>query len=209
MILTLNPLRPIQSQPGKKSLTLSPRRNAKSSPCCFCSALPPANPPRLSNKQAAVKEIQLDKGQVALVDDDDFERVNAFKWQSTWNNNTGFFYAKRTECNNGKSSSIYMSRFIMNTPKGITCDHINHNTLDNRKSNLRNCTYSQNSFNRRTRKDNAVQHKNITASCGKFRVQLMINKKYVFRKTFSTLQEAIFARDRERKIHFGEFDCKE
>lgn len=156
-----------------------------------------------------MKEIQLNKDQVALVDDDEFERVNAFKWHATWNKDTRSFYARRTINNKGKFTTILMSRFIMNTPKGLTCDHINHNTLDNRKSNLRNCTPSQNSLNRRTRADNALQQKNIVARSGKFQVQLMVNKKIVFLKTFPTLQEAITAREREAKKHLGKFYCEE
>src|SRR3990167_67351 len=81
----------------------------------------------------------------ALIDDEDYVLINKFKWCYS---NHG--YATRTQCiSSNKDKKIYMHREIMK-PKNKKCvDHINHNTLDNRKINLRVCSHSQNLMNRK------------------------------------------------------------
>lgn len=80
-----------------------------------------------------MKEISLTKNKVALVDDDDFERVSVRKWSY---HHTGYAVSGKPQ--------ISLHRFIFKAKKGQILDHINCNKLDNRKSNLRLCTTSQN-----------------------------------------------------------------
>lgn len=75
----------------------------------------------------------------ALVDDKDFESLNKYKW---------FIHAGYV-ARKSNYKTISMHREIMQTPKGLLTDHINHNPLDNRRLNLRVCTFSQNNMNRR------------------------------------------------------------
>lgn len=97
-----------------------------------------------------MKTIPLTQGQVALVDDDDFERLSMFSWHAAWNPSTQSFYAKRTTPHeNGKQRTIRMHRAIVNASEGSTVDHKNHNTLDCQKSNLRVCTTADNVRNRK------------------------------------------------------------
>jgi hypothetical protein len=156
-----------------------------------------------------MKEIPLTQGQVALVDDEDFERVNAFKWYARWLTQTKSFYAARNTGPRRNRKMILMARFIMNTPKGMECDHIQHNTLDNRKNNLRNCTRSQNSMNKRLRSDNTTGFKDISKNNGSYLTQVWANGRYVYCKCFPTLEEAIAARDEAVKKYHGEFACTE
>jgi len=86
------------------------------------------------------KEIKMSNGRTIIVDDEDFEHLNQFKW-CAFGNHIGRYSKER--------KLVYMHRYLMNTPKEMVCDHINGNPLDNRKSNLRNCTQSQNCMNRR------------------------------------------------------------
>ena len=86
------------------------------------------------------KSIPLTKGFFAIVDDEDFDKLNIFKWYYISNR-----YAARW---NGKEN-ICMHREIMNTPDKMETDHINGNGLDNRKENLRICTTSENAKNRK------------------------------------------------------------
>ena len=61
----------------------------------------------------------------------------------------------------GEQQTIIMHRAILNAPPGVPVDHANGNGLDNRKANLRTCSSSQNSQNRR-RVSGAVRLKGVT-----------------------------------------------
>ncbi len=96
-----------------------------------------------------MKKIPLTQGKFALVDDEDFEWLNQFRWFAHYEPRPDAFYANRNVSKEHKGEPVRMARLIMNTPKGMVCDHINGNTLDNRKSNLRNCSVAQNNMNRK------------------------------------------------------------
>ena len=69
------------------------------------------------------------------------------KWNA-YPNVMGGFYAACRIFRNGKNTTLYMHRLIMGEPKGKQVDHWNHDTLDNRRSNLRIVTNRQNNENR-------------------------------------------------------------
>lgn len=106
-----------------------------------------------------MKEVLLTKGLKALVDDEDFQKVNAFKWCASKCCN--MWYAMRGETRNGKRRTIYMHRFIMNALPNTEIDHRDNNTMNNQKSNLRFCTRSQNLMNARIRSDNVSGYKGV------------------------------------------------
>jgi hypothetical protein len=91
--------------------------------------------------------VPLTQGQYAIVSPCDFERVSQFKWRALWESHTKSFYAARTERIGGKRRMVRMHRFIMNAPDGTDIDHWNHNTLDNRRHNLRCVPHRQNQEN--------------------------------------------------------------
>ena len=101
-----------------------------------------------------MKLIKLSKGQVAKVDDKNFDWLNQWKWFAVWAKDTQSFYAMRAEPYRDdfgvpRRRAVLMHRLIMDTPKGMVVDHIDHATLNNQESNLRNCTTSQNAMNRK------------------------------------------------------------
>ncbi len=94
-----------------------------------------------------MKEILLTQGQVALVDDEDYDEINQYKWCVAYYPNVRDYRAMRWE----KHRIVRMSRAIMGAQDGEQVDHRNHDTLDNRRANLRLCNNSQNQHNRRRR----------------------------------------------------------
>lgn len=84
-------------------------------------------------------------GAEILVDRADYDRLNQYRWFAAGTKNG---YAGRSGKRNGKSRILYMHREIMSPPPGFVVDHVNGDTLDNRRSNLRICTKARNSANR-------------------------------------------------------------
>ena len=105
---------------------------------------------------AAHRFIPLTRGKFAIVDADDYERLSKHKWYAGGNGDN--CYAQR--CENGKV--IRMHQEIIDIPVGFVCDHKNHNQLDNRKCNLRSCTYSQNAQNRRPCSNGTSRYKGVS-----------------------------------------------
>lgn len=140
-----------------------------------------------------MKTISLTQNQVALVDDDDFERLNKFKWTASKDHHYNRWYALR----DSMGRKILMHREIMNTPKGLMTDHINHDGLDNRKCNLRVCTNRENQLNQcRNSGKGCYFHK----ASSKWLAQIMYKGKKVYIGTYLTVQEARNAYENSRKL---------
>ena len=94
-----------------------------------------------------MKQIKLSQGKIALVDDEDFEYLNQWKWHIS---GSKYSYACRNiPKGDGKRKKILMHRQILGLLNVKTfCDHRDHNTLNNQKNNLRVATRSQNAANR-------------------------------------------------------------
>lgn len=105
-----------------------------------------------------MKEIKLanNKG-VALVDDEDFEMLNQYKW---FNNGTGYAITKIKK--NNKQVNKLMHLFIIDTPKDMQTDHIDRNKLNNKIENLREVTHSQNLMNCKSYKNSSSKYKGVT-----------------------------------------------
>jgi len=92
----------------------------------------------------------LSKNMFTTVDDEDYEYLSKYKWFISKNgSNRGGYYARRFYYKDSKYRSERMHNVIMKPQKGLELDHINHDTLDNRKQNLRLCTRYENLVNRK------------------------------------------------------------
>jgi hypothetical protein len=164
-----------------------------------------------------MKKLQLTKGQVALVDDEDFHWLSVFQWQAHKPARSLGFYAQRQ---NRTVDGIklrpkvpLMHREIMkfhgHKIKGLTIDHINLDSLDNQKSNLRICSESNNRCNVSYKgKKGGFKGVVLNPALGRtkpYQVYITKDKKAVYIGNFADSVEAAKAYDdAARKLH-GEF----
>lgn len=158
-----------------------------------------------------MREIQLSKGMVALVDQADYDWLNQWKWFAHKGHNT--FYAVRWSKRNGdKRNYIQMHRVILGlTDSKVLGDHRDHNGLNNQRYNLRVATTSQNNANTKSRKNSTSKYLGVnlyTCTRGRYQYwQASIGKdgKKHHIGLFKTEQEAAIAYDNVAKNQHGEF----
>jgi len=152
-----------------------------------------------------MKEIQLTKGYVALVDDEDFEWLSKFKWYATLQK-SGRVSAVRNllmPCGNRKKQ--YMHRDLMNAPLDKFVDHIDGNALNNCRANLRLCTNAENQRNRGKNKNNITGYCGVSKKRNGFRAQITVNRKQLYFGTYATIEEAARVYDIAAIKYHGEF----
>lgn len=136
------------------------------------------------------------KDKFAIIDDEDFDLLNQYKWRIDAHG-----YAVT-----GKKN-IFMHRMIMRAKKGQIIDHINHDTLDNRKINLRFCVSVENSRNRQLNKNNSSGYKGVSLHkmCGKWQARIKLPNKRKSLGLFSDRVEAAKAYNKAAKLYYGEY----
>lgn len=157
-----------------------------------------------------MKKIKLTQGKFAIVDDEDFDYLNQWKWYAKFSEWGSYAVRDQHILGSGKKEikkRIRMHRLILNAQQDKQVDHVNHNGLDNRKRNLRIVTNSQNAMNSRLRKDNTSGYKGVTWSKdkNKWQAQIAINKKYINLGRYSSIQEASLAYQEASKLYHGEY----
>lgn len=143
------------------------------------------------------KEITLTKGQVAVVDDEDYEMLVT---GSRWCVNGGYAF---------NASRGRMHRLIVKAPAGVMVDHINGDKLDNRKENLRLCTNSTNQANRKAARG-VSKFKGVVLEHRKngrqfWKATIVLDGKATYLGSFATDLEAATAYNAAALAKFGEF----
>ncbi len=144
-----------------------------------------------------MKEIPLTRGQVALIDDADFNELSRYKWCVMR------IYACRFE---GRRC-IPMHRQILQAPAELEVDHIDGNGLNNQRSNLRLCTTSQNQQNSRRRTDNTSGYKGVSFDQrrGRWKAQIRVNGKRITLGRYDDIEHAAAAYHEAALRYHGEF----
>lgn len=148
------------------------------------------------------------QGKYAIVDDDDFARVSKFKWHVLVDSRLHKPSPSSVVSAEKKTrKTIYLGRFITNAPKGKVVDHINHNIFDNRKSNLRICTQSENTLNRRIPHDNKSGFKGVHFNGYKWIALIGVNDKLKYIGGFENRIDAAKAYNEAAIKYHGDFAC--
>lgn len=129
-----------------------------------------------------------------MIDDEDYPYLSQFRWKLQ-NGNRPFRKEKKT------CKSIYLYREIMKCPAGLVIDHIDHDPMNNQKSNLRICTKGENNMNRLSSSPRGVGwHKKNK----KWQARIGTKGKQLFLGMFDTQKEAAIAYNIASLKYYGD-----
>lgn len=136
--------------------------------------------------------IFLSQDQFTAVDPEDFAWLNQWNWFVIWSPGLQSYYVARNSPRDsaGKQRTVYMHCEIVKSSGDV--DHINHDTLDNRRSNLRAVTHRENVENLRHKSKYGPGVQKLPG--GRFRTLVGIRKKMIHVGVFDTPEEAVVAR---------------
>lgn len=145
------------------------------------------------------------KGEQILVDDADYATLARHKWHV----NVHGYAARNITLPDGQRTVSLMHREILGLAHGspTVVDHANHNSIDNRRNNIRACTRQQNQMNRGKASHNTSGFKGVTKhkQCGKWAAQMNLKGKHIHLGLFDTAEEAHAAYCKAADEHHGEF----
>ena len=149
------------------------------------------------------------EGKFTIVDPSDFYRLNSFDWLASGRDDN-LYAARVIRSQSGRLNTILMHREILKAPPGLLVDHRNTNSLDNRRSNLRLATPSQNSCNSRRDKSNTYsRYRGVSFSKrkGKWFATIRVNGRKIWLGYFDNELDAARAYDMAAKQYHKEFAC--
>lgn len=148
--------------------------------------------------------VPLTQGKAAVVDEADAEWLNRWVWHY---HHTG--YAARSENwqderGRWRCRQVRMHRIIVGAEAGAVVDHVNGDTLDNRRVNLRIASVFENTLNRKRRRSGTSGFKGVGRIGGVWRARIQINGQLKHLGCFQAEEEAARAYDAAAAVAFGE-----
>ncbi|MES1047206.1 hypothetical protein FOA22_22390 [Heyndrickxia oleronia] len=131
-----------------------------------------------------------------IISTSDLDKIKEFNisWCVHWKESANSFYVVgNLPKNDGKTVTIYLHRCVLNDPKGLIVDHINHDTLINTRWNLRAITHAENIQNRRgANRNNSTGIRGVSWNKhrNKWLARLMVNGKHICLGYFENINEA-------------------
>ena len=149
--------------------------------------------------------VELSNGQVAVVDEADRHIVSGRKWSAVKSGEKT--YAAHVDRANGKSRTTYMHRLIQGVRAGQSVDHKNGDSLDNRRSNLRVASQTQNMQNVGVTKSNTSGYKGVNwnMAASKWHARIRVDGKRLHLGLFESAEDAHAAYVAAAKKYHGEF----
>lgn len=154
-----------------------------------------------------IARITLTKGQVSIIDAADVPLVEGVNWMALWNGSA--WYAVRHTNIGGKHKGYLLHRVLTGCPDGSEVDHVNRDSLDNRRVNLRICTRSQNNANSVSRNKHGLKGVCFHKPSGRWNARIKLDRITRSLGYFNTKEEAGAAYATAAKILFGEFALPE
>lgn len=153
--------------------------------------------------------MELTQGKTTIFDTDDLFMVIGYVWFAAklpaGRKDGKDYYRPQTNVKGQPGKMMFLSRFLMDAPKGMQVDHIDHDPLNNRKSNLRICTQAQNNSNQRKLTRNTSGYTGVVR-CGKsWRAQMFYKRKWYNLGLHDTKESAARAYDKRKIELYGEF----
>ena len=153
-------------------------------------------------------EIPLTRGQVAIIDVEDWYLIKDYKWFAYWcPSKKGYYAMTHIPDGKGSYSNTGMHRLIMDAKKGEIVDHINGHGLNNTRNNLRIVTARENAINQKLRINNTSGKMGVTfdKERNNWRVRIHIEGKRITIGRFDNFQDAVAARKAAEDEYYGEF----
>lgn len=145
-----------------------------------------------------VRRIPLGKGLFATVDATDYEELRQYRWRAIRHGRNVYAATHK------KGRTVYMHRMLMRPRKGYVVDHIDGNSLNNRRCNLRVCTPAQNLANKGPR-GGTSQYVGVYRFRDKWVAHVVCRGKHYYVGAFEDEVEAAKARDRKAYELHGEY----
>ena len=177
--------------------------------CLACSQgcfRPPIDQETYVVKGVLCRKFPLTQEQYMLVNASDYNILMPWNWRATWSPITKSFYASTFLRINGRPTVLRVHHILFGEPSSVQYDHVDHDTLNNTRLNLRRCTASQNCCHRRPRKSKSgyigvgwnVGHKAWVATLG-------LEGRKLYFGDFDDIKDAVHARDLGALRLHGEF----